>query len=289
MKGRTALTDNTLFNVYNATKERLKEAGAEDYGFEARVIMRHVTGFDSKKILMNYNMPLEDGALDSIGEIVKRRAARYPLQYILGEWEFYGLKFAVGEGVLIPRSDTETAVDTALDLVKDVKNPKVLDLCAGSGAIGIAIAANRADGSVLLLEKDEAAAKYLKENIRLNALNNAKYVRGDVLKGDFSDGGYDLIVSNPPYVRTGDLKNLQPEVLFEPAVALDGGEDGLDFYRAIAKNYRGAMNKGGAICFEVGVNQAQSVTAILREAGFAGTGVRKDTGGVDRVVFGTVV
>lgn len=283
------MTNNTVFSVYNRTKERLKEAGIEDCGFEARVIMRRVTGFDNKKIMLNYNTPLMPYQLRTLDDIISRRTARYPLQYILGEWSFYGLTLKVGEGVLIPRADSETAVDTALELIKDVKNPKVLDLCAGSGAIGLAVAANRADCGVTLLEKDEAAAEYLKENIRLNAAGNAGYVRGDVLRGDCADGKYDLIVSNPPYVCTGDLKNLQPEVLYEPSVALDGGEDGLDFYRAITENYKGAVNAGGAICFEVGINQAESVTAILRAAGFAGTGVKKDLNGIDRVVFGTLV
>ncbi|MBO4734205.1 MAG: peptide chain release factor N(5)-glutamine methyltransferase [Clostridia bacterium] len=281
------MANNTIFAAYNLTKSRLSAAGIEDFGFEARVIMRHITGFDNKKIMLNYNTPLTPGESRRLDDIVNRRIARYPLQYILGEWSFYGLDFKVGEGVLIPRADSETAVETALELIKDIKAPKVLDLCAGSGAIGISVAANRPDSSVLLLEKSEEAAKYLKENIMRNSPDNARYVSGDVFAGDGA-GEYDLIISNPPYVRTKDLKRLQPEVLFEPAAALDGGEDGLDFYNAITKNYKKSLKIGGYLCFEVGINQAKSVAGILDSAGFDGIGVRKDLNGIDRVVFGTV-
>lgn len=281
------MANNTIFAAYNLTKSRLSAAGIEDFGFEARVIMRHITGFDNKKIMLNYNTPLTPCQTRRLEDIVNRRIARYPLQYVLGEWSFYGLDFKVGEGVLIPRADSETAVETALELIKDIKAPKVLDLCAGSGAIGIAVAANRPDCTVLLLEKSEAAAKYLKENIMRNSPDNARYVSGDVFSGDGA-GEYDLIISNPPYVRTQDLKRLQPEVLFEPAAALDGGEDGLDFYKAITENYKKSLKTGGYLCFEVGINQAKSVAGILDSAGFDGISVRKDLNEIDRVVFGTV-
>lgn len=280
--------DNTIFSAYNDIKRRLQAAGIEDYGFEARVIIRHITGFDNKKIMLNYNMPLSAAAQSKLGEIIKRRVARCPLQYILGEWSFYGLNFKVGEGVLIPRPDTETVVDTALKLISEKAAPKVLDLCAGSGAIGISIAANRPDSRVYLLEKYEKAANYLKENIKQNMVNNAQYISGDVLKCDGAGQLYDLIVSNPPYIASADMKTLQPEVKYEPEAALDGGEDGLMFYRAITENYKSAIAPGGSICFEVGINEAQSVREILRSAGFSGVETRKDLAGVDRVVFGTV-
>ncbi|MBR5923642.1 MAG: peptide chain release factor N(5)-glutamine methyltransferase, partial [Clostridia bacterium] len=121
----------TIFKAYNETKERLAGAGIEDFGFEARVIMRHVTGFDNKKIMLNYNAELTALQTDRLNDIVTRRSARYPLQYILGEWSFYGRTFKVGDGVLIPRADTETAVEAALDLIKDKPSPDIADLCAG--------------------------------------------------------------------------------------------------------------------------------------------------------------
>ena len=153
----TAVDKNTIFNAYNQTKRRLQEAGIEDFGFEARQIIRHITGFDNKKIMLNYNTPLTDIQQKRLEEIVLTRIARYPLQYILGIWSFYGLEFKVGEGVLIPRADTETAVETAIGLLKDKKEPKVLDLCAGSGAIGISIVVNIPDSRVTMLEKYDKA------------------------------------------------------------------------------------------------------------------------------------
>ena len=288
IKKTQTMANNTVFSVYNETKRRLQAAGIEDFGFEARVIIRHITGLDNKQIMLNYNTVLNAYQLRRLSDTVNRRTARYPLQYILGEWSFYGLEFKVGEGVLIPRSDSETLADTALELIKNTKSPKVLDLCAGSGAIGIAVAANREDSFVTLLEKYENAAKYLKENIALNGLNNAEFVSGDVLKGDCGDRKFDLIVSNPPYIPTDDLKGLQPEVLYEPDSALDGGKDGLLFYKAITGNYKRSLNPGGALCFEAGINEADAVADILKAAGFKNIEKRKDFSEIDRVVFGTV-
>ena len=282
------MANSTVFSAYNETKEKLAAAGIEDYGFEARVIIKLITGFDSKKILLNYNSPLTDFQQNALKEIIDRRVTRYPLQYILGEWEFYGRVFKVGEGVLIPRADTETAVEAALKLIENRQNPHVLDLCAGSGVIGITIAAIREDSRVTLLEKYDEAARYLKENIALNRAANARYIKGDVLSGDESGNKYDLIVSNPPYIKSGDMPFLQPEVGFEPETALEGGEDGLTFYRAITENYKKALNKGGFICFEVGTGEAEAVCEILKNAGFADVCKRKDLSGADRVVFGTL-
>lgn len=278
----------TIFNAYNQTKKRLEAAGIADFGFEAREIIRHITGFDNKKIMLNYNTSLTDIQQKRLDEIVSARITRYPLQYILGSWSFYGLSFKVGKGVLIPREDTEIAVDTALELIKGKKEPKVLDLCAGSGAIGISIAVNRPEAKVTMLEKYDSALFYLKENIALNNANNAKYLKGDVLESDGSGDKYDLIISNPPYIKEKDMKTLQPEVKAEPTEALYGGEDGLDFYRAIVKNYKLSLTSGGSICFEVGFDEAESVKEIINKAGFNDIAVKKDLSGIDRVVFGTV-
>ncbi|MBR6902553.1 MAG: peptide chain release factor N(5)-glutamine methyltransferase [Clostridia bacterium] len=282
------MDNNTIFNAYNRTKKQLEAAGIEDFGFESREIIRHITGFDNKKIMLNYNTRLTDIQQKRLDEIVSARVARYPLQYILGTWSFYGLSFKVGKGVLIPRADTEIAVDMALELIKDKKEPKVLDLCAGSGAIGISIAINRPEAKVTMLEKYDGALLYLKENITLNNANNASCLKGDVLESDGSGDKYDLIISNPPYIKEKDMETLQPEVKAEPIAALYGGEDGLDFYRAITANYKASLTSGGSICFEVGFDEAESVKEILNKAGFSGITVKKDLSGTNRVVFGTV-
>lgn len=282
------MVSNSIFNVYNKTKERLNSFGIEDYGFEARIIIRHITGFDNKKILMNYNYALSKRQQSELEDILKKRQARYPLQYILGEWSFYGRTFKVRDGVLIPRQDTEVVVETALELIKDTENPVVADLCTGSGAIGITIALERPDSKVALVEKYDTPFNTAEENRRLNKAENAECQKGDVISGDFSDREYDLIVSNPPYVSQADMKILQPEVRFEPQEALCPGEDELLFYKRIIENYKKALEPGGKLCFEVGINQAQSVKELLSKAGFADVGIKKDYGEVDRVVFGTV-
>ena len=288
MKGRAIPTNNTIFNVYNETKKRLNSFGIEDYGFEARVIIKHITGFDNKKIMMNYNSLLNPAQLKRLEDIIIKRQARYPLQYILGEWSFYGRTFKVGEGVLIPRADTEIAVETALQLIKDSKAPRILDLCAGSGAIGLTIALEREDSNVTLLEKHSEAVKYCKLNKDLLGVKNADVSCGDVLKGDCSEERYDLIVSNPPYVSESDMKTLQPEVRYEPQTALCPGNDELLFYKEIVGNYGKSVNYGGAFCFEVGINQADSVKEILSSAGLQNVSAVKDYADIDRVVFGTV-
>ena len=282
------MTGNTIFSAYNDTKEKLKTAGIEDYGFEARVIIRHVTGFDNKEILINYNNVLTVYQQKELESIVERRRARYPLQYILGEWSFYGRTFRLGEGVLIPRGDTETVVETALELIKNVESPGILDLCAGSGAIGLTLALERTDSRVILLEKYETALGFAAKNKELLGAYNAECVKGDVLSGDLSSKRFDLIVSNPPYVSKEDMKALQPELAFEPKEALCPGEDEFLFYKKTVENYKRALNPGGFICFEVGKGMAESVEKILSSAGFAGVDSRKDFADIERVVFGTV-
>ncbi len=280
------MTNKTIFRAYNETKERLAAAGIEDFGFEARVILRHVTGFDNKKILLNYNTELTAFQSARLRDIVTRRTARYPLQYILGEWQFYGRTFKVGDGVLIPRQDTETLVETALSLIKDKKAPRIADLCAGTGAIGITLALERADGEVTLVEKYDAPFEYLKKNANLLGAKNATLIKADALCGEI-EGEYDLIVSNPPYVSIADMTALQPEVRFEPQEALCPGEDELLFYKAISRGAKTSLKGGGALCFEVGYNQADRVKEIMEADGFKALETVKDLSGTDRVVFGT--
>ena len=280
------MANKTIFKAYNETKERLAAAGIEDYGFEARVIMRHVTGFDNKKIMLNYNAPLNGFQTERLEDIITRRAARYPLQYILGEWQFYGRTFKVGDGVLIPRQDTETVVETALSLIKDKCSPSVADLCAGTGAIGLTLSLERPDSAVTLFEKYDVPFNCLQENAKLLGAKNATLIKADVLSDGIA-GKYDLIVSNPPYVSLADMKTLQPEVRYEPETALCPGEDDLLFYKAIAALGKHALLPGGNVCFEVGIDRASSVKAILEDAGYKNAGTKKDLSDIERVVFAT--
>jgi release factor glutamine methyltransferase len=213
---------------------------------------------------------------------------RVPLQYIIGSVGFYNEEYEVSDACLIPRQDTETVIECCLDFLKQKENPEVLDLCAGSGCIGITLACEKKDSLVVLLEKYAGATRYTKENISALAPDNATLVMGDVLQGDFNDRKYDLIVSNPPYVTADEMKALQPELSHEPETALLGGEDGLDFYRAIAKNYKSALKDNGRLVFEIGSTQAQAVAKILEENGFKDIEIKKDLAELDRVVFGTL-
>lgn len=276
----------TIFEAYNDCKKQLQTAGIEDYVFESKQIIKHITGYTNAQILTKYTQPLTEFQQNNLTAIIKQRLIRYPLQYIIGRWNFFGREFFVGPGVLIPRSDTETLIDVCLDVVSQKQNPQVLDLCAGTGCIGITIKGECPHAEVTLVEKYDEALSFTNKNAEHNKLD-VKIVKGDVLKTEGAEGLYDLIVSNPPYINNNDMKTLQPEVKFEPTTALEGGEDGLMFYRHIAKEYKKHLASGGVMAFEVGINQAEAVTQIMRENGFNDVDVRKDYCEVDRVVFGT--
>jgi len=249
--------------------------------FEAGQLFTHVT---QKKI---YHMsflskkPAPENQADLLLRMCKRRLAGEPLQYLLGEWEFYGLPFKVGKGVLIPRADTEALVDTALDLLKDKKSPIVLDLCSGTGCVAIAISHHRPDALVTAVEVSETAYSYLLENIELNR-SKAEPVKQD-LKEYKHPCRLDMLVSNPPYIPKETIATLQPEVRLEPRLALSGGSDGLDFYRIIPRLYIGQILPGGWFCLEIGSGQSKQVVKILEECGCTDIFVRDDYSGIPRV------
>lgn len=276
----------TIFEGYNECKKQLAEADIPDCVFEAKQIIKHVTGYTNAQILANYNRPLSQFQEDLLTVIIKQRLVHYPLQYIIGRWSFFGHEFFVGPGVLIPRADTETVMDVCMEYLAGDKEYKVLDLCAGTGCIGISIAAERENAKVTLVEKYSEALTYLNKNVEHNGVG-VEVVQGDVLEGCASDKKYDLIVSNPPYITDGDMKTLQAEVQQEPETALAGGKDGLDFYRAIIENYKESLCSGGKLVFEVGVNQASAVALMMTAAGFMNVDTRADMNDIDRVVFGT--
>lgn len=276
----------TIFEGYNECKKQLAEADIPDCVFEAKQIIKHVTGYTNAQILANYNRPLSQFQEDLLTVIIKQRLVHYPLQYIIGRWSFFGHEFFVGPGVLIPRADTETVMDVCMEYLAGDKEYKVLDLCAGTGCIGISIAAERENAKVTLVEKYSEALTYLNKNVEHNGVG-VEVIQGDVLEGCASDKKYDLIVSNPPYITDGDMKTLQAEVQQEPETALAGGKDGLDFYRAIIENYKESLCSGGMLVFEVGVNQASAVALMMTAAGFINVDTRADMNDIDRVVFGT--
>ena len=249
---------------------------------EARYITAHLADCEPNRLIL-CQKEIEQS---SIEQIVEKRRQGIPLQYILGKWWFYKSEFIVGEGVLIPRQDTETLVEAALELLGGVKNPNVCDLCSGSGCIAISIALERPDAKVTAVEKYSDAIVYLQKNIKHNRAANVHAVEYDVLDKPF--GEYDLIVSNPPYIKNSDKKELSKEVLNEPHTALFGGEDGLYFYRKITELWKTALKPNGVLAFEVGINEDEAVAEILRSNGFINIGLKCDLIGIQRVVFGTV-
>ena len=248
---------------------------------EARYITAHLAGVEPNRILFSG----VDINVSDMEEIVSQRRDGIPLQYILGSWWFYKSEFLVGEGVLIPRQDTETLVEAALELTRGRKNLDICDLCSGSGCIAISIALEKEDSTVTAVEKYEDAYKYLLKNIKHNSVKNIKGVMADVLEEPF--GSYDIIVSNPPYIKNSEKEDLSKEVLNEPHTALFGGEDGLFFYREITKNWKKALKPEGILAFEVGINEDIAVAEILKAEGFKNIGFKTDLLGIQRVVFGT--
>ncbi len=275
----------TLNELFQKAKASLSEKGIENAYFETKELFCKV--FGKEPVYFDMNSYADEEKSKDFESLIKRRVYGEPLQYILGEWEFYSLPIRVGKGVLIPRQDTETLVDTAIELFKNKCGITVLDLCSGSGCIGLAIEKNLDVKELVLVENSKDAVKYLKENVNIND-SKAAIVEGSVLDNTVIDRlpTADLIVSNPPYLSSNDMKNLQREVEFEPKDALFGGEDGLDFYHKISSLYKDKLNSGGRMMFEVGINQGIEVSQILNEAGYDNVRIIKDLCGADRVVTG---
>ena len=232
---------------------------------------------------------LEDTASEADARAAAARRAKHePLQYLLGKWEFYGLTMFVGEGVLIPRADTETLVDAVLSRVKDCPGRMIADLCTGSGCIVLALAAHMDDTRFAGIDFSEKALEYAEKNLAYHRLSNVKFDRADVLDAAVAAQYQNLaaIVCNPPYLTAEDMRNLQAEVRFEPETALYGEPDGLHFYREITRIWKHTLCDGGLLCYEVGIGQADDVAAILSQNGFAEIEKIRDLNGVERVVLG---
>lgn len=278
----------TLYRRYHETKAKLAAAGIDDCAFEAMVIMETVTGKSKAEIIGDYESELTLDEERKLLSTLALRMAHYPLQYILGYWEFYGRKFLVGEGVLIPRQDTEKVIEVCIEHLKDIKRPKIIDLCAGSGCIGITLAKEVPNSSVIMIEKYEHAIRYVLENASEISPENTTLIMDDIFDDVRLTSRVHLIVSNPPYLSDEDMKDLQPELLYEPETAFYGGSDGLYFYRRIAKEYKRYIKPKGALVFEIGAAQGEAVKDILEKEGYADVRIIKDYSRNDRVVIGTV-
>ena len=248
-----------------------KEDG-DTASFLARQLVSHVTGMSREQVLAQQNHYASEKACGEMPLLVNRILSGEPLAYVLGEWEFYGMKLTVTPNVLIPRDDTcavtELAIRKALFLDS---NPRILDLCTGSGCIGLAIANRVKDAKVTLADISREAMQVAKINITAQKLSaRVSCVQADALGAPPAFlGKFDMIVSNPPYITTDEMQVLPDSVAkFEPHLALHGGTDGLDFYRSIAENYKNALKPGGYLCFEFGMGQGDAVCELLKENGF---------------------
>ena len=280
----------TYGELYQDTRRALLETeNAQDAGVLARMLICHVSGKSHAQFLADRDLYARETIVEGVEKGLKRLLAGEPIAYILGQWEFYGLPMIVSPKVLIPRDDTcavaELAIRQALFLDKD---PRILDLCCGSGCIGLAVASRVKDAKVTLADVSLDALAVAKENTALNKLTGrVRCVQADALKPAFPFlGKFDLIVSNPPYITAGEMLELPVSVKdYEPHLALCGGEDGLDFYRSIAKNFAPALKPGGYLCFEFGMGQGDDVCQILTENGYTILDRTRDYNSRERAVL----
>ena len=282
----------TYNNLYLDARRELRGAGIPAAQLEAREIVCYVAGKTREEFFRDMSLYASDQVEERVKELTRRRLEGEPVAYIIGEWEFYGLSLDVSREVLIPRMDTEVLSERAILAARGAgEGCRVLDLCAGSGCVGLAIAANVPSCKVVLADNSEGALRVCRQNIRRCGLN-------DQVTSLFADAklpplpalwDFDVIACNPPYIPSGDIPGLDPSVKdYEPHEALDGGEDGLDFYRSVASKWKGAIRLGGRLLFEVGMGQATDVEAILSQNGFEDIRTFPDTQGILRVVEGTI-
>lgn len=281
----------TYNNLYLDARKRLKAAGVEAAQLEARELVCFAAGKNREQFLRDMSLYASDEVEAKVAELMNRRLEGEPVAYLIGEWEFYGLPLDISRDVLIPRADTEVLAEQAILAARAAgEGARVLDLCAGSGCVGLAVAANAPQCRAVLADVSEEALKICRQNIRRNDLNaRVTCVQADARQAPSSVlWDFDVIASNPPYIPTRDIDGLDSSVRdYEPHLALDGGDDGLDFYRDIAEKWRTALRLGGVLLFEVGIGQAADVEQILSRCGYEDIETFQDTGGIWRVVKGT--
>ena len=281
----------TYNDLYLDIRRQLRASGIEASTLEARELVCFGTGKTKEELSRDGRLYASPELEKAVRNLVERHLAGEPVAYLIGEWEFYGLPLDISKDVLIPRPDTEVLAREAIDYLQTQGECRVLDLCAGSGCIGLAVASQTTGTRVVLGEYSDAALKICRQNIRRNGLSGRVVpIQVDALeKPERTLGEFQCIISNPPYIPRADIDGLDASVReYEPHLALDGGEDGLDFYRAIAEKWKDALAPGGRLYFEVGIGQADEVLRIMRRQGFGDIQIIKDLNDIPRVVFGTL-
>lgn len=261
---------------------QLENAGIAEAANDAWLLLSYVTGISRTRYYMHMTDPMPKEQQEKFAELVAKRADRVPLQHLTGEQEFMGLSFLVNEHVLVPRQDTESLVEKALSMAEP--GMKVLDMCTGSGCIIISLAKLCPGITATAVDVSPEALAVARENSMRNHAEVA-FIESDLFSG--IEGTFDMIVSNPPYIRTAEIAGLMPEVaVHEPILALDGKEDGLYFYRIITEEAVKHLSPDGKLLFEIGNDQGKDVSEMLTNAGFSNVTIRKDLAGNDRVVSG---
>jgi release factor glutamine methyltransferase len=289
-----------------AISKLLKTAGIESPDKEAEIILRTALNINIIDIYRD-DPELTEKQMSLLESVVNRRTSREPLQYIIGYVEFIGLRIQVGKGVLIPRPETELMAELAIKKVGAIRGQpithhpspiKILDLCTGSGCLALALAKEFPDAQVYGSDISEIALGYARRNADLNGINNVTFLQGNLLEPLYGRGHpapalnsslltFDLIISNPPYIKSDDIKNLQTEIKdWEPLTALDGGTDGLDFYRAIILIARKSLNENGILMLEIGIDCADAIKDILKGSGYSHIELTKDYAGIERIAVG---
>lgn len=278
-------------DVYEAGREALQEAGIDEAALDARFLLEYVCGTDRNTLLVHGDRAVSEEECGGYQELIAKRASRIPLQHLTGEQDFMGLTFLVNKNVLVPRQDTEVLVEEVMKNLHD--GMRILDLCTGSGCILLSLLHYSNDCTGVGVDLSAEALAVARENYeRLRTARpemEARFLEGDLFAALSTEGGrFDIIVSNPPYIETDVMSTLMPEVReHEPRIALDGGADGLVFYRRIAQEAGRHLNGGGMLFFEIGCEQADAVREIMEEAGFREIQVVKDFAGLDRVISGS--
>ena len=271
-------------------RNAVRACGSENPNMEARNLVAFASGKTTGELVRDYMLYASGEIEQKVNELVARRQNGEPLAYILGTWEFYGLELNVSPDVLIPRIDTEVLVQEAIDAMGNpAEPPRILDLCCGSGCIGIAMGQAFPASRVVMVDMSDNALRVARSNVMKHTMGARAYcVKANALKAPPANlGTFDMIVSNPPYIKSLEVLTLDTSVRdFEPLDALDGGEDGYMFYRAIIKKWKSVLRENGWLLFEVGEEQAQYVALQMKRAGFTNIRTVKDTAGTERVVLG---
>ncbi|MDZ7374029.1 MAG: peptide chain release factor N(5)-glutamine methyltransferase [candidate division KSB1 bacterium] len=280
----------TVLSLVRWATSFLAEREIENARLEVERMLAHVLGVDRVGLYLQFDRPLNERELRAFRELLRRRARREPLAYVLGEWEFFGLRLKVDRRVLVPRPETERVAEVCLDILETEREVRFLDLGTGSGNLAAAIAVHRPLARGWAIDVSKEAAELARENLRaLGVADRVHVAVADMRRAPFpiakGDRGYDLVVSNPPYVRPEEWPTLQKEITnYEPRQALVAEPDGLSYHRAVARVASHVLKPGGAVVVEIGADQAGEVCAILRSQGLEQIQVVRDLGGRDRVV-----